>query len=106
MSDLRELPPGSAWPTFAWISWGLVAVAIGMWLPIAFIWTDFGHGPVVALGLLAPVAGPLGGALLGWALTAFTPARTRARAVRVALVGEAALLGVLAVPFVPVLRGW
>ncbi|MER7754620.1 hypothetical protein [Kitasatospora sp. NPDC097643] len=101
MAELRKPSPGSAWPTFAWIVWGLVVIALAMWLPIAAFATGFGTaGLGDVLLAVSPLAGPLLAALACWTVLAATPARAWAQPVKSTLIGSATLLGIAAMPFV------
>ncbi|MBP0455365.1 hypothetical protein J5Y04_38480 [Kitasatospora sp. RG8] len=103
MADLRQPPPHSVWPTVALITWGLVTITVAGWLAITIAVAGFGDGGYSVALALSPLAGPLLAGLCAWAVMALTPARDWARVVRIALTGQAALLGAVAAPVLPYL---
>ncbi|AUY50023.1 hypothetical protein [Streptomyces sp. CB01881] len=103
MADLRQPPPHSVWPTVSLITWGLVAITVAGWLAITIAVAGFGDDGYAVAFALSPLAGPLLGGLSAWALMTLTPARDWARVVRIALTGQAALLGAVAAPVIPYL---
>ncbi|MFJ2777588.1 hypothetical protein [Kitasatospora sp. NPDC087315] len=107
MTDAGRPEAESLWPTLAFISWGLVAIAVAGWAAIggvmATAWADDTDGlRRAATVFLPPLLGPAIGAALAWTAMALTaPARQWAGAMRTALTGGAALLGGMASAF-----GW